>query len=319
MKNTIWTIAAVMMTAAVANAQVTFNEVVANPPGTDQGVEFIELKSASPSFSMNGLTILILEGDCGAGCVAGTIDVVLPLAGKSTGTNSLFLWRDSAAVLPPGPEAATNVFVQDFVPDIENGSNTWLIVEGFSGVLGQDLDTNNDGTLDARPWARVVDALGYRDGSNRMTHFQYASQLGGLDITDNVLADPNGFTPDCFGRFCGSVASFDLLGTVPGPFTNDPFEVAFFPAGPTMNPNYLWSPGAANIECVPTTGCDSIDFNADGVSPDSQDIDDFLSVYGGGACSNDPNCGDIDFNNDGVSPDTADIEAFLRVFGGGSC
>ena len=64
MKNTIWTIAAVMMTAAVANAQVTFNEVVANPPGTDQGVEFIELKSASPSFSMNGLTILILEGDC---------------------------------------------------------------------------------------------------------------------------------------------------------------------------------------------------------------------------------------------------------------
>ena len=30
-------------------------------------------------------------------------------------------------------------------------------------------------------------------------------------------------------------------------------------------------------------------------------------------------CDDIDFNNDGVSPSTDDIEAFLRVFGGGAC
>jgi hypothetical protein len=30
-------------------------------------------------------------------------------------------------------------------------------------------------------------------------------------------------------------------------------------------------------------------------------------------------CNDIEFNNDGVWPDTEDIEAFLRVFGGGAC
>jgi hypothetical protein len=65
--------------------------------------------------------------------------------------------------------------------------------------------------------------------------------------------------------------------------------------------------------------CDSLDFNNDAVSPDTGDIDDFLSVFGGGGCSNDPNCNDIDFNNDGVGPDTADIEAYLRVFGGGAC
>jgi hypothetical protein len=62
---------------------------------------------------------------------------------------------------------------------------------------------------------------------------------------------------------------------------------------------------------------DTIDFNNDGVSPDTQDIADFVSVYGGGSCSNDPFCNDIDFNNDEVSPDLADLEALLCVYGGG--
>jgi hypothetical protein len=66
-------------------------------------------------------------------------------------------------------------------------------------------------------------------------------------------------------------------------------------------------------------GCDAIDFNNDGLFPDTADIDDFLGVFSGGACSNDPNCNDIDFNNDGLFPDTADIDALLSVFAGGAC
>ncbi|HYF15189.1 MAG TPA: CHRD domain-containing protein, partial [Phycisphaerales bacterium] len=47
------------------------------------------------------------------------------------------------------------------------------------------------------------------------------------------------------------------------------------------------------------TGCDSIDFNGDGLFPDNTDLEDFLSVFGGGPCST-GTCGDIDFNNDGL-------------------
>jgi hypothetical protein len=67
--------------------------------------------------------------------------------------------------------------------------------------------------------------------------------------------------------------------------------------------------------------CDDIDFNNDGVTPDSQDITDLLSVFGGGPCSTDPTpgCNDIDVNNDGVSPDITDIDTFLRLYGGGNC
>ncbi len=66
------------------------------------------------------------------------------------------------------------------------------------------------------------------------------------------------------------------------------------------------------------SGCDAIDYNTDGLFPDTTDIDDFLSVFSGGPCST-GTCGDIDFNNDGLYPDTADIDAMLSVFSGGAC
>ena len=69
----------------------------------------------------------------------------------------------------------------------------------------------------------------------------------------------------------------------------------------------------------PGSACDTIDFNRDGLYPDTNDIDEFISVFSGGPCSNDPNCGDIDFNNDGLYPDTTDIDALLSVFSGGPC
>ncbi len=76
--------------------------------------------------------------------------------------------------------------------------------------------------------------------------------------------------------------------------------------------------------CRTAEACDSIDFNADGLFPDTQDIGDFLSVFSGGVCvgqqpSEAPCNVDIDFNNDGLFPDTADISSLLSVFAGGAC
>lgn len=67
-------------------------------------------------------------------------------------------------------------------------------------------------------------------------------------------------------------------------------------------------------------GCDSIDFNRDGLFPDDNDLVDFLVVLAGGSCSNDPSCGSIDFNGDGLFPDDNDLIAFLcQLAGGASC
>lgn len=64
--------------------------------------------------------------------------------------------------------------------------------------------------------------------------------------------------------------------------------------------------------------CDSVDFNRDGLFPDTADIDDFLTVFSGGPCPT-AACGDIDWNNDGLYPDTADIDSYLSIFSGGPC
>jgi hypothetical protein len=71
------------------------------------------------------------------------------------------------------------------------------------------------------------------------------------------------------------------------------------------------------LTCTQPT-CDSIDFNADGLFPDDQDLVDFLSVLAGGPCST-GTCNDIDFNNDGLFPDDTDLVTFLAVLAGQDC
>ncbi len=74
----------------------------------------------------------------------------------------------------------------------------------------------------------------------------------------------------------------------------------------------------ASAQLAAPPPCDSIDFNRDGLFPDTADIDAFRDVLGGAPCAT-GGCGDIDFNNDGVFPDPEDLQAFLRVFSGGPC
>ncbi|HYF15733.1 MAG TPA: hypothetical protein VD971_11750 [Phycisphaerales bacterium] len=64
--------------------------------------------------------------------------------------------------------------------------------------------------------------------------------------------------------------------------------------------------------------CHDVDYNNDGLFPDNQDLQDYLAVFGGGACST-GNCDSVDFNGDGLFPDNDDITAFFSVFGGGGC
>lgn len=64
--------------------------------------------------------------------------------------------------------------------------------------------------------------------------------------------------------------------------------------------------------------CGDVDFNNDGLTPDSADLEDFRAMLAGGPCPT-GNCDTIDFNRDGVFPDAADLDAFVRVLAGGGC
>jgi hypothetical protein len=104
--------------------------------------------------------------------------------------------------------------VTDLNPDINNNSITLLLVTEFSGSVGNDLDTNDDGTLDSTPWTSVLDAITVDDGDSEPA---IALGLGG------VTTGPQAFTPDVVHLDpAGAVLVIgDVLGSNPGPYTFD--------------------------------------------------------------------------------------------------
>jgi glycosidase len=82
-------------------------------------------------------------------------------------------------------------------------------------------------------------------------------------------------------------------------------------------PNLNNIPGSQFVLLTfPAAGCDSIDFNNNGVFPEDQDIVDFFNVLAGGTCAT---CNDIDFNNNQVFPEDVDVVDFFNVLAGGTC
>jgi hypothetical protein len=95
----------------------------------------------------------------------------------------------------------------------------------------------------------------------------------------------------------------------------DAYDIAVFAAtGGTAGLADSNADGTPDVCQVPA--CDPIDFNANGVFPEDQDIVDYLAVLAGGECAA---CNDIDFNNNGVFPEDQDVVDFFNVLAGGEC
>ncbi len=351
MKKIVTIVAALAAAAGSAQAQtreLVINEAFINPPssaGADGTREYVELKSALPNMALTGIWLVQIDGDnseANDSTATGVIDQAIDLSSYTTGSNGLLLIRDATNIIDTsfdegvqGPDPATNVVIFNFTPDLENGSATYLLVRNFTGAVNQDLDggLGGDGILDSQPWGEVLDVVGFQDGDDvdaGIPSHQYATQLGGIDVSDRQPGVLTGFTADIFTRVCDTIITFDSDGLGYGPFFYDPLEVLVFDAttgavlGTTIDPAFVLTPGVTNFgdgNCGPTgPTCDSIDFNNDTSLFDPQDIDAFLSVYSEGPCIPEAaTCNDIDFNNDGSVFDPCDIDAFLLQFSEGPC
>ena len=148
--------------SAPIHAQV-INEFVGNHTGPDDYV-YIEFHG-TPSTDYSHLTLVQIEGDVGDD--AGRIGSVYTVGT----TDSSGLWWTG--------------YVFD---DFDNQSYTILLVEGWSGTVGTDLDATDDGSLDSTPWTSVVDSVGILESG--AGNFSYLAQ------TDLVAGfDGNGFPP----------------------------------------------------------------------------------------------------------------------------
>jgi len=167
---------AALSLTAFSTAAIVINEVRTDMSGSDTD-EYIELKGM-PGESLAGLTLLII-GD-GTGTASGTTPATKSGAvefvwqfGKADviGSNGFLVLRKDTMVTPIDPGATQVTILPDVATGVfENGQNsTVLLVSGFSGTNttngvvptadGQDLDTDDDGTLDVTPWTAIVDSM----------------------------------------------------------------------------------------------------------------------------------------------------------------
>lgn len=149
---------------AQGNNLVFINEIRIDQPGSDAD-EYVELLGLAGD-DLDGLTYLVI-GDGTNG--DGTIEAVVDLAGQVIPADSTFLMGESTMTL------ATPDFVTSL--NFENSDNvTHLIALGFTGAVGDDLDTDDDGVLDVLPWLVVVDAISLVESVGSGDQY-YASSL----------------------------------------------------------------------------------------------------------------------------------------------
>lgn len=154
-------------------APPTLSEIRIDQPGSDND-EYVELAGTAGT-SLDPLTYVVL-GDGAADQGSGVVEAAVDLTSQSIGSSGFFTVAESTFTLGTADLVTTLNF--------ENADNvTHLLVSGFTGAVGTDLDTNDDGTLDTTPWASVVDKVALIESPNPPTgtEFHYGPPTVGPD------------------------------------------------------------------------------------------------------------------------------------------
>ncbi len=116
------------------------NEIRQDQDGTDND-EYFEVAGTAAT-PLSGVSLVVIGDGVG---LSGTVEAVVPLTG-SVPVGGFYVVAESSFTLGTADQTSDLNF--------ENSDNvTHLLVAGFHGQLGDDLDADNDCTLDSTPWA----------------------------------------------------------------------------------------------------------------------------------------------------------------------
>ncbi|MFQ5490521.1 MAG: PEP-CTERM sorting domain-containing protein [Phycisphaerae bacterium] len=220
MQRTILGIAlALMLLAVPASAATWLNEIYASHSGTDDQ-EFIELIGDPGLFG--DLSVVVIEGDSSSSTGMGIVDRVWDLSAETMPTDGYFVLGDTAV--------ANVDFVLGASNTIENGSETFLLIQGNLLTVGDDIDANNDGIIEA-PFdnpGTILDSIGLIDGG----------YTGGGAGSDNVYYGAGTAGPD------GSFLPAGIFRTSDFP---NPWDPTFLDFSDTANLDRTRTPGGQNV------------------------------------------------------------------------
>ncbi len=180
------------------------NEIRIDQPSSDND-EYFELLT-EPGADLSSLSYIVI-GDGSGG--SGVVESITDLSGLSTGASGIFLAAESTFSLGATPDLTTSL-------GFENSDNvTHLLVSDFTGVLQEDLDTDDDGILDITPWTEVIDAVSLVESPGSGEQY-YAVSLGFSDVGPDGTFVP-GQAIRCndgwrYGSFVPDAPTFDTPG-----------------------------------------------------------------------------------------------------------
>ncbi len=213
--------AAVLCAGGGTPPEASINEIRIDQVGADNE-EYFELRAAAGEV-LTGLTYIVI-GDGTAAQGSGVIEAAINLLGQTMPKSGFFLAAEDTFTLAT-PDLVTSV-------NFENTDNvTHMLVWNFTGSVGEDLDTDDDGMLDVTPWEQVVDSVAI-----------VGAGPGESIYSPNVVGPDGEFVP-------GHVYRCDNTGA----WTIGPFDVVVG----------VDTPGASNTACEAPT-CEG-DLNDDGV------------------------------------------------------
>ena len=206
-------------------AALRLSELRVDQQGTDSD-EYFEI-SGAPGASLAGCWFVAI-GD-GASDPAGVVEMAIDLGGWALGANGCLVAHESTfgsasfggRTLQVHPDAANVTVGSGDSLNFENADSvTYLLVRGFAGTVGADLDPDNDGVLDLVPWSSVIDSVAFvRAGSKDPAYSE--ARLGPVDLAATGGMPAHGWR-DARGWHAGAYASWndDTPGTpssVPAP------------------------------------------------------------------------------------------------------
>ncbi|MEZ5104543.1 MAG: T9SS type A sorting domain-containing protein [Draconibacterium sp.] len=180
-----------VMVFPIVSQAVVINEIRVDQPSSDDD-EYFEL-AGTPGQDLTGLFYLVIGDGTGG---SGVIEAVVDLTGIQIAPDGFLLVGESTMSIAT-PDLISSL-------NFENSDNvTHLLVSGFTGSNGDDLDTDDDGILDVTPWTEIIDEVAL-----------IQSLTSGDKVYSSVQVGPDGtFAPGHIYRDCEGVWQLGVFET----------------------------------------------------------------------------------------------------------
>lgn len=180
--------------ATAASTSVAINELRMRDSVNDNvSNNFLEVyqTAGAGNNALSGLTLLAISSSFNPGLINFAVD----LGTAVTDSNGYLLIADNGTTAVTGPG---DIVLNDF--DLFDSPATFLIVSGFTGNQGDDLDAAADG-FDSTPWTAIIDSVSLDQGTGS-TSFNYSP---------NVVVSADANPPAGVRRIPNGTGAYEIL------------------------------------------------------------------------------------------------------------